>query len=68
MRKLVTLMATLAVAFALAIPASAKHNKSKKESASTTETGNAHAKHAKKKGATEGKKKGQEGANPGKSN
>ncbi len=65
MRKLLTLMCTAAVAFALAIPVSAKtHKSSKKENASTTATSDAHAKHAKKKGATKGKKTGQEGQTP----
>jgi hypothetical protein len=66
MKKLFTLMCTLAVVFALALPVSAKTHKAKKETASTTATTKAHAKHA-KKGATKGKKKGQQSENPGKS-
>lgn len=67
MKKLFALMCTLVVAFALSIPVFAKSHKSKKESTSVTETSKAHVKHSKKKGATKGKKKGQESKTSGKS-
>lgn len=67
MKKILTLLFTLTVALSLAMPASAvrwpfhlhKHAKSE-----ATENGKAHEQHAKKKGATEGKKKGQKGSSP----
>lgn len=68
MKKMVTLFCTLAVALSLSAPllaARGRKDKDKKESAASTETGKAHEKHAKKKGATKGKKEGQEGSNPG---
>ncbi len=66
MKKLLTLLFTAAVAISLSTPASAKwlHRK-KKDTAESSESTKAHAKHAKKKGATEGTKAGQEGTNPG---
>jgi hypothetical protein len=69
MKKLLTLLCTIAVAFALTLPVFAKaqgkgKGKAHKEAATTSEHGQAHEKHAKKKGATEGKKKGQQGTNP----
>ena len=68
-KKLFTLLFTLAVATAMAMPASAKWiHKKKKDNAETTETTKAHKKHSKKKGATEGSKEGQQDSNPGKSN
>ncbi len=68
MKKILTILFTLTVALSLAMPASAirwplhlhKHAKSE----ATTDNGKAHDPHAKKKGATEGKKKGQKGSNP----
>ena len=66
MKKLLTLLATVAVAVSLAMPVFAqKEGKKPKETASSSEYGQAHKKHAKKKGATEGKKEGQEGTTPG---
>jgi hypothetical protein len=67
MKKIFTLICTLAVAFALAMPVSAKTKKSKKESTSTTETGKAHKKHGRKWSLHKGKKSGQQGEAPGKS-
>lgn len=67
MRKFFTVMFTFAVALALAMPVSAKWPHKKKSNAQTTETGSAHTKHSKKKGATKGKKKGQQAENPSKS-
>ena len=64
MKKLFTVMCTLAVAFALALPVSAKTHKSKSEK--TTATTKAHTMHSKKKGATKGKKSGQQSASSGK--
>ncbi len=70
MKKLLTLLATFAVAVSLAMPVYAKKGEKgekggKKETASTTQHGKAHEKHAKKKGATKGEKEGQEETNPG---
>lgn len=67
MKKLLTLLATFAVAVSLAMPVYAKKGEKggKKETASTTQHGKAHEMHGKKKGATKGKKEGQEGTNPG---
>lgn len=61
MKKLFTVLCTLAVACAMAMPVYAKKGgkKSEESAASTTSKGKAHTMHAKKKGATEGKKKGQ---------
>ena len=57
MKKLLTLLATLAVAFSFTMPAFAKRGKKPKEN-----EGKAHKQHAKKKGATKGEKEGQENA------
>jgi hypothetical protein len=70
MKKLLASVATLALAFTLASPAFAKKTKknAKAETATTkqsTSKGKMHLFHAKKKGATKGKKKGQQGTNPG---
>jgi hypothetical protein len=67
MKKAFTLFCTLVVALALALPASAKkHNSKKGEKAEVSQTnGKAHKKHASKKGASKGKKEGQQGAAPG---
>lgn len=54
MKKVLTALCILAVAFTLSVPAFARHHKNSKDAASTTETGKAHKKHSKKKGATEG--------------
>lgn len=67
MKKLFILMSTLAIAVAMTIPVSAAPKKHKSEAASTTGTTEAHAKHSKKKGSTEGKKKGQASQATGKS-
>jgi len=64
MKKLLTVLCTLAVAFSLAMPVFAKKHQAKKETASTSEQGKAHQKHAKKKGATEGQKAGQQAQEP----
>ncbi|TAM81805.1 MAG: hypothetical protein EPN47_10350 [Acidobacteria bacterium] len=59
MKKLFTLIAAVAIATTLSMPAFAA-KKHKKESATTTQTqSKKHTKHAKKKGATEGQKTGQ---------
>jgi ABC-type sugar transport system substrate-binding protein len=67
MKKSLTLLFTVAVACALAMPvaASAKwFHKKKKDNATTTETsGKSHQKHAKKHGASKGMKAGQQGTN-----
>ena len=62
MKKLLTFLLTVAVAFSLTMPTLAKKGE-KKESSATSE-GKAHKKHAKKKGATKGKKEGQQGTSP----
>ncbi len=63
MKRILTLLATIVVACALALPVYAKQGATKEAAApSTTEHGKAHMKHAKKKGA---KKAKQEGTNPG---
>ena len=62
MKKLLTLLFAFAVAFSLTMPTFAKKDE-KKEATATTE-GKAHKKHAKKKGATKGKKEGQLGTSP----
>ncbi len=54
MKKLTTLFATLAIAFTLSAPVFAKKHKMKKKEAKK-----GHVLHAKKKGKTKGKKKGQ---------
>jgi hypothetical protein len=67
MKKLFTLLATLAVAVSLAMPVYANGQEKGKEAAAPA-AGSHHAKahrmHAKKKGATKGKKEGQEGTAP----
>ena len=63
LKKLLTLLFTFAVAFSLTTPTFAKKG-GKKESAATSKEGKAHKKHAKKKGATKGKKEGQQGTSP----
>jgi hypothetical protein len=62
MKKIFTLLATLAVAFSLTMPAFAKQGG---KEGGTGHHGKAHWLHAKKKGAHKGKKEGQEGSNPG---
>jgi hypothetical protein len=65
MRKIVTLLCAFAVALSLSVPVFAKHHEKKaKAAAASTEQGQTHAKHAKKKGATEGKKEGQQETAP----
>lgn len=63
MKKLLTLLSVIAVACALSVPAFASQGKGKgkeeKKEATSAPHGKAHKEHAKKKGATEGKKKGQ---------
>lgn len=64
MKKLVTLLAAIAVALSLSMPAYAQHGGGKKTPSHSGQQGKAHEQHAKKKGAHEGKKKGQHGTNP----
>ena len=65
MKKLFTLLATLAVAVSLAMPVYAKGQEKGKEAAAPgAHHAKAHRMHAKKKGATKGKKEGQEGTAP----
>ena len=65
MRKIVTLLCAFVVALSLSVPVFAKHHeKHAKGAAASAEQGEAHAKHAKKKGATEGKKEGQQESAP----
>ncbi len=64
MKRLLTLFVALVVAGSLAMPVYAQKKGGKKAAAATGEHGKAHEKHAKKKGATEGKKKGQQGTTP----
>lgn len=59
MKKLFTLVAALAMATTLSMPAFAAKKNTKKHHATAQTNGKAHSKHAKKKGATEGQKKGQ---------
>ncbi len=62
MKRFVTFLCALTVACALSAPAFAKKgSKSKKDEAAAASTtkGKSHKMHAKKKGATEGQKKGQ---------
>ncbi len=62
MKRIVALLSALTIACALSVPAFAKKgSKGKKDEAasSSTNKGKAHKMHAKKKGATEGQKKGQ---------
>jgi hypothetical protein len=69
MKKTLCLLFTLTVALALAVPASAMHWPLHKHGKSQAiENGKAHEKHAKKKGATKGKKEGQEGTAPNQGN
>jgi hypothetical protein len=65
MKRILTLLATIAVACSLTLPVYAKQGAKKEAAApSTTEHAKAHLTHAKKKGAKKGKKEGQEGTNP----
>jgi hypothetical protein len=65
MKKFTTLLFTLAIAFSLAVPVSAKWpHLRKKHTATTSEQSKSHEKHAKKKGATKGKKEGQQATAP----
>lgn len=67
MKKVITTLSALAIAFSLSAPLFAKHHEKKsKEAAATTEQGPAHKKHAKKKGATEGQKAGPQETAPAK--
>lgn len=64
MKKFLTVLFAISVATSLAMPVFAKkHHKKSKDTDTTLEStsGKAHKKHAKKKGATEGQKEGQEG-------
>ena len=66
MKKTLSLLLALTVVCSLAMLTFAQEKKGKgKESATASQTGKAHEKNAKKKGATEGKKKGQQGLAPG---
>lgn len=58
MKKFFTLIAAIAMATTLSMPAFAA-KKHKKHHTTTQTSGKKHMKHAKKKGATEGQKKGQ---------
>ncbi|HET7100507.1 MAG TPA: hypothetical protein VFJ52_05100 [Terriglobia bacterium] len=58
MKKFFTLIAAIAMATTLSMPAFAA-KKHKKHHATTQTNSKKHTKHAKKKGATEGQKKGQ---------
>jgi hypothetical protein len=64
LKRVLTLLATLAVAASLAMPVYAKQVGTT-ETAHTTKNGKAHKEHSKKKGVKKTKKAGQEGANPG---
>ena len=65
MKKFVTMLFALAVALSLSVPVFAKGQEKKaKASTASTEHSQAHAKHAKKKGTTEGKKEGQQSSTP----
>ncbi len=57
MKKLLTLLFTIALAFSLTMPTLAKEG-GKKEAAATTEEGKAHKKHAKKKEQQRVRRKG----------
>jgi len=59
MKKLLTLFAALAMATTLSMPAFAAKKHTKKGAATAQTHSKKHMKHAKKKGATEGEKKGQ---------
>ncbi len=81
MKKILTLLATLAVAFSLTMPVFAKRGQGKGQvteekkeatkaegkeaTAKTSKHGKRHWLHARKKGATKGKKEGQAMVNPG---
>jgi len=71
MKKLLTILATMVIAFTLSVPGIASQGKgkgtAKSETATSVHHGKAHRQHAKKQGTTKGKKEGQEGSNPGKS-
>lgn len=65
MKKVITTLTALAIAVSLSAPVFAKgHTKKSKEAAATTVQGKTHAKHSKKKGATEGEKAGQQATTP----
>ena len=60
MKKFFSLFAVLAIAMTLSMPAFAKiHGKKHHSTTSSSTNGKKHTKHSKKKGATEGQKKGQ---------
>jgi hypothetical protein len=60
MKKKIALLIVIALCSSFALPLLAQgKGKGKKESAQAGQTGQEHEKHAKKKGSTEGKKKGQ---------
>jgi hypothetical protein len=59
MKKFFTLIAALAIATSLSMPAFAKKHSKKESATSSMSRSKKHKKHAKKKGATEGQKKGQ---------
>jgi hypothetical protein len=65
MKKILTLLATLAVACWLTMPVFATQGGTSQGAPTTGHHGKAHRLHAKKKGAHKGKKEGQEGTNPG---
>ncbi len=71
MKKLLTLLATVALALWLAIPTFAQDAKTQTTDTTKTQTtqvkhhGKKHRKHAHKKGAMKGKKEGQQGTTPG---
>ena len=65
MKKLATMLFASAIALSLSMPVFAKkHEKKAPAATASTEQGQAHHKHAKKKGATEGKKEGQQETAP----
>jgi hypothetical protein len=59
MKKFFTLIAAIVMATTLSMPAFAATKKHKKHTATSQTQGKKHSKHAKKKGASEGQKKGQ---------
>ncbi len=67
MKKLLTLLSTAALACSLAMPVFARAKSSPKAQGTTAvhKTRKAHRKHARKHGATKGKKMGQQGTTPG---
>ena len=64
MKKLLALVFAVAVAFSLSTPTFAMKDEKEKKEGATTSEGKEHKKHAKKKGATKGKKEGQQGTAP----